>query len=270
LKETTLGTPRAHGRRPVMTVVPLLVAGCVMLTPVLLGGCASGNKLLNREMRVPFSAEQREALSGAKTIPYRLQRGDVVSVLFQYEKDLNQFDVLVLPDGSATFVGLDRVLVAGKTVAEVDSLLTAGYAQQYRDPDLSIVVERITGRPVYVMGEVRNPGLYDVAVEGLGVLGAIAMAGGFQPNAAQGEVVQIRVSPDGYLCRELNLKSMRDTKKVDAQVFDLQPYDIIYVTRDWIGDFAAFSRDVVGSFLQYTQFLLNARYINDPSAIWRR
>jgi polysaccharide export outer membrane protein len=237
---------------------------------MLLGGCASGGKIVSREVRRPFTAQQRTFLSTARSAEQRLQRGDRLSVIFEFRRELDQYRILVLPDGSASFIGLDRIVVAGKTVSELDSLLTAGYAQQYRDPDLSVVVEEVAGLPVYVLGEVRSPGLYDVSNQGFGVLNALSLAGGYQPRAKRGPVLQIRISPEGYICRELNLNPLLKGKQVDLEMFDLEPYDIIYIPTSWQTNFAAFTHDVVGSLIQMTTLILNSRYIDDPSAIWRR
>ena len=223
-----------------------------------------------RETAVAFSPAQKEVLATMESAPYRVQRGDSFSLHFIYHERLNQYDILVLPDGTANFVGLDQVAVAGLSVTELDSVLTVRYGQQYRDPDLSVVVKSIAGRQVFVMGEVRVPGMYDIPPRGIGVLGAIALAGGFTDHAGAGSVVQVRVTPNGYVSRELDLSSLQDQNGFDVALLDLQAYDILVVPRSWVGDLAVFTEGVVSSLLSYTRLALDVRMIEDPGSVWRR
>lgn len=252
------------GRLVSVGIAAALVAG-------LMCGCAStGGPAVRREMLVPFGPEEQDLLARIQSDPYLIQRGDELGVFFMHSEVLNQSRILVLPDGSASFVGVDRIEVAGKPLAWVDSLLTARYAEKMLDPDLSVVVEKSAGLVVYVLGSVESPGAYDLPPQGLGVLSAIALAGGFLNDANKGAIALIRVSPQGYLCREIDLASVKDGRRFDAAVIDLQPYDIIWVSRTAIGDFVAFSKDVIGSLKNYSSVLFDIRAIENPDKYYRR
>ncbi len=95
---------------------------------------------------------------------------------------------MVLHDGAINLVGVDRIEVAGLTMTEADSLVTRAYAKDYLEPNLSIIIKETQGRRVYVMGEVRNPGMHQLPVGGIDILGAITVAGGFSDDAAKAEV----------------------------------------------------------------------------------
>ncbi len=260
----TTGSSRARGLHGA-----LALAAAVVLAAAL-GGCASSRGLVvKREVNLPFNEEQRNSLLTTTAMPYRIQRGDLMSVRFLHTEAYKQPEVLVLPDGSSNFVGLDRVPVAGLTVDHLDSLLTARYGQIILDPDLSVVIMKSVGRQVYVLGEVKTPGLFNLPTDGMGILGAVAMAGGFSDAAAKGSVVLLRVTPEGYVCREIDLSDLGSGRSIDAAFFDVIPYDVVYVPRSKIGDFALFSRDIATSLLSYTRFVLDMKALSNPSYLVR-
>jgi polysaccharide export outer membrane protein len=175
----------------------------------------------------------------------------------------------VLPDGTATFLALERYRVAGMTVTELDSLLTRGYAKRFREPLIDVYVREFGARQVYVLGEVRNPGAFAYDGPGFNVVSAIAAAGGYERYAQEGSVAVIRIDDDGYRCREIDLASITHGEGFDPAVLDLRPYDIIYVSRSAIGDFAVFSSNLMDGLLKYTDFATDIRYLTDED-IYRR
>lgn len=246
---------------------------CLWLLPALLAfgsGCAgSSRQVVRNELLLPFTSEQLEAIDKAEAAPYLLQRGDLFSVETMIDEELRQLNVLVLPDGTATLVHLGNMPVAGLSLAQLEDMLNAAYSRDFRDVHLNVVLQKVAGRQVYVLGEVQNPGLYDVGPQGLGIMGAIAQAGGFTEWSGQASVVLLRLTPAGYLSREFDITALRKGRTFDAAVLDLQPYDVIYVNRSKIGDFAAFSKNVMGSLVQYSRFVLDVRGLEDPE-LYRR
>jgi len=237
----------------------------------LLAGCggSSSEIMIRREFRVDFTPEQQRDLFAQESTAYRIRQGDVLAVRDLYHEEINQEDIRVLPDGTATFLALERYRVAGMTVGELDSLLTAGYAQRFRDPLIDVYVREHGARQIYVLGEVTRPGAYDYEGSGFNVLSAIAAAGGYDDYAQAGSVAIIRIDNDGYRCREIDLRSITHGQGFDPTVLDLRPYDIIYVSRSAIGDFAVFSSNLMDGLLKYTDFATDIRYLTDED-IYRR
>lgn len=245
--------------------VPARVA-LAMLTAcafAILAGCAgSHGSVVVRESMVEFTDTDREKIASSEAAPYLLQPGDIFSLQSLVDAELTQHNILVLPDGSAGFVGLGSFKVAGRAIAEVEAQVSDAYSRKFRDVDLSLVVHQTTGRKVYVLGEVKNPGLYDIPAGG--VIGAVTRAGGFSEWSDQGSVVLMRMTPAGYMCREIDVQGLRDGATFDAAALDLQPFDIIWVSRSRIGDFAAFTKNVVTSLTQYSRLILDVMQIDDP------
>lgn len=219
-----------------------LAATCVAMS---LAGCGGGKALGLRTEFVPFTQEQRTELESNRSRAYRIQEGDVLKIQFAYEKPLDQEGVIVLPDGAVTLVGIDTVRLAGLTIVEADSVLTAAYSKEYREPALSVMVQNTLGRRVYVMGEVTDPGIYTVPAGGMDVMSAIVVASGFTDDAAPDGTVIVRVTPTGYQFQEVDLGSFAKGKFAAAAIVPLQPYDIVYVPRSRSGDFAYFTRSVL-------------------------
>ena len=102
--------------------------------------------------------------------------GDTVRVTFPYKPEWNQ-EARVRPDGTASFLLLDSLTVAGMTAAELDDRLSKLYKDKTtsQSDGLELTVDVPTGggagatagpadgRSVYVVGEVTRPGAVSVA-----------------------------------------------------------------------------------------------------------
>jgi polysaccharide export outer membrane protein len=174
------------------------------------------------------------------------------SVDFKYEDEMDQRHIKVLPDGHFSMAGLEDMQAEGMTVVELDSAITAHFGLDYRDPELSIIVEQIAAYQAYVLGEVKMPGLVQLPPAGAGVIQAVAMAGGFNEDASPSETVVLRVTPQGFLYRRCDLSHIEKHGFLSPDFLDLQPFDGVYVPKNAIGDLAQFTRQVIGSTLSFT------------------
>ena len=245
-----------------------LLLGLAALVP--LAGCAGTSSPVSREQFVAYSAQQKADLAKAEAAPYCLQRGDIIGLDFLYQDELDQERILVLPDGSVQLAGVDRVVAAGRTIAQLDSTLTELYAKNYLNPELSIVVREIAQRQVYVLGEVEKPGLVEVPPGGIDLVSAITVAGGFTQHAKKSAAVLVRTTPEGYLCQEVNLDSFHHANAGPLALVHLQSYDVVYVPRSRIGDFAYFTSTVLRGLLDMTGVALNASIVVNPDYLRRR
>ncbi|MBK8167124.1 MAG: polysaccharide export protein [bacterium] len=225
-------------------------------------GCG-GPAFVMRSEFIDFTPEQRIEMQSRNHTAYRIQEGDILAIRFAYEKNLNQDGVIVLPDGSVNLIGVDRIPVAGLTVSEADSLLTRSYAREYREPDLSILFQETTGRRVYVLGEVRNPGMYRLPMGGTDIMSAISLAAGFSENAARDGTLVMRMSDSGYQIREVNLDQFGTTQFGNIAAVQLQSYDIVYVPRSRAGDLAYFAKSVLSSIGYATRIVYDLKFIGD-------
>ncbi len=93
------------------------------------------------------------------------------------------------------------------TLGQLNELLNQEYGKEFRDPKVTVAVRALGASDVYVLGEVRNPGAYPIPEYGFTAMAAVAKAGGFAPGADKGSVVLVRVTAQGYMCRELDLSN---------------------------------------------------------------
>ena len=114
-----------------------------------------------------------------------LTHGDRVRVIVFGEEELSgEFEldatgVFAMPlVGAVNALGMDARALEDK----VAGILRDGYL---RDPRVSI--EIVSLRPIYVLGEVNNPGSYPYRA-GLSILNAAAMAGGFTYRAEEDDI----------------------------------------------------------------------------------
>lgn len=112
--------------------------------------------------------------------PYRLDSGDRLRItVFDQPGLTNTYSVD--QSGYIAFPLIGSVPARGRTLQELEIAIATQLRKGYlRDPDVSVEVDRY--RPIYVMGEVGQPGQYSYA-PGMTVQSAVAAAGGFSPRA---------------------------------------------------------------------------------------
>jgi len=231
----------------------LPVRGLCLTFVVLLTGCSSAPFPVHTET-LPYNEEQLLARQMARDARYRLRVGDRFKVAFKYETDLDQDNLVVLPDGYISLGGAGNLRAAGLTIEQLSDSLVEEFGHDYRNPDLTVVVQEIAEPEVYVMGEVENPGLYKMAAGGAGVLQSISMAGGFTKEARKSETVLLRAGDDGFMVRSFDLSNVQHLGLMDMTYLDIQAYDIVYVPRSSLGDFSYLSQAIFGSALHVTRF----------------
>lgn len=125
-------------------------------------------------------AEQAPAAPAGDADSYTLGAGDKIRVtVFGHEDLSGEFEV----DGSGnvSLPLIRNVKAAGMTVRELEQEIAGRLSPDYlKNPSVS--VEVLNYRPFYIYGEVTKPGSYSY-VNGMTVVNAVAMAGGFTYRA---------------------------------------------------------------------------------------
>ena len=126
-----------------------------------------------------------EAAAAADASSYKLGSGDKVRVtVFGHEDLSGEFEV----DGSGnvSLPLIRNVKAEGMTARELEQEIAGRLSPDYlKNPSVS--VEVLTYRPFYIYGEVTKPGSYSY-VNGMTVVNAVAMAGGFTYRARTSRV----------------------------------------------------------------------------------
>ncbi|MEZ4389356.1 MAG: polysaccharide biosynthesis/export family protein [Candidatus Krumholzibacteriia bacterium] len=234
-------------------IARMVMAGLALLVVAVTAGCGGSQPPVQSDL-VPFTPEQTRIVTQARNAEYRLRPGDRLAVDFKYEDELDSTQLLVLPDGRLSLPGgVDPVLARGLTVTQLDSTLTALYSDDYLRPELSVIVESLAELHVYVFGQVNNPGAVRLPHEAMGLLQAVAEAGGFKNGAAPKETAIMRVTDQGFLLRRIDLSHLERRGIPDFAALDLQPYDVIYVPQSTLGDLKYVSDSLLSSLLDVTR-----------------
>ena len=116
---------------------------------------------------------------------YSLGSGDMIKIYVYGEDDLT-IEVRLGTEGIISYPFLGEILVSGKTVRELEKIISDGLQGDYlKHPRVNISV--IEYRKFFIDGEVNNPGGYPFE-PGLTVQKAAALAGGFTERASKSNI----------------------------------------------------------------------------------
>jgi polysaccharide export outer membrane protein len=125
----------------------------------------------------------------------RTQAGDKIKVVV-YGEDKMSGDYEIDGNGMIHPPLIGAVRAAGMTKKEIENAL----AERLRSSQILlnpvVTVDVASSRPIYVMGEVEKPGEYTYR-NGLNVLSAVAVAGGFTYRASKSKVLVKRAGEKG-------------------------------------------------------------------------
>ncbi len=130
------------------------------------------------------SAQSASAPSDALQAAYKLGTGDKLHISVYGQTELNgEYNVDATGNVQLPLVG--EVPAAGLTVAEFQKALATKLSDGYFvNPNVSVDV--VNYRPFYIMGQVAKPGEYPY-VNGMSILTAVALAGGYTSRADESE-----------------------------------------------------------------------------------
>ena len=160
---------------------------------------------------------------------YLLHSGDQLTIDYTFTPEFNN-TATVHPDGFLTLKVGGDVQVAGKTLAEVKTLIEQSASSRLKDPQVTLTLTDFQHPYFVVAGEAYAPLKYELR-DTLTVLQGLMIAGGIKQTGKEKQVVVIRgansPSPEIHVL---------DLKKVQSQaIFEhdlpLQSGDIIYIPR---------------------------------------
>lgn len=164
---------------------------------------------------------------------YLLYPGDEIEVAMPTATELTR-QLKVGPDGRVSLPLLGHVMAADRTLSQLEADVSAGYASQLRRPEVEVTLRLAGPLKVWVDGEVRNPGVFDMPGD-IDAYQAVVMAGGVLPSAKAEQAALIRRGPG-------NVRMMRviDLRPRQGQLVALRRGDIIFIPRTTLGELAAF------------------------------
>jgi len=166
----------------------------------------------------------------SQTPSYPIGPGDVLQVaIYAGGEKQEDFSVNVSPAGTMASPLIGTVEVQGLTASEIAGKITHILGRDFFVNPQVLVSVKEYGRKIYVMGEVKKPGAYAIQ-EGLTVLNACILAGGFTEYASPRRVKLTRIENGNQKIIEVNLIKVQEGREADLV---LQTGDRVDVPQGW-------------------------------------
>jgi len=158
---------------------------------------------------------------------YLVQPADTLSIAVWKEPDLQGPAVLVRPDGTFSFPLVGQVDARGKSVTDLEQIITSRLKKYISDPVVTVSVAEIKGNKVYVIGQVAKPGEFIVNPR-VDVMQALSMAGGTTPFASLGNIIVLRRAGNTQTAIPFHYTDVAKGRDLQQNI-DLQSGDIVVV-----------------------------------------
>jgi polysaccharide export outer membrane protein len=159
--------------------------------------------------------------------PYRLNAGDVLDIAVWKEESM-QRQVLILPDGTISFPLAGHLTAAGRTAAEVQEEFVKRIKTYIPEPVVTVSVASVGGNAIYVIGQVKQPGRFNVASQ-IDVMQALSLAGGLTPFGDEdGIKILRREGNNKQTAMAFDYSAIKRGKKLEANIL-LRPGDVVVV-----------------------------------------
>ena len=151
--------------------------------------------------------------------------GDVFDIRVYDENQLSG-TYRVSAEGAINFPLIGQVEVSGLTPSAASKSIEAKLSQGYlRSPQVSIFVKEYNSKKVSVLGQVTKPGTFTYT-DGMTVIEAVVLAGGFTPIAAKNDTVVTRMEKGNKLRLNVAVEAISEGKERNLCI---RPGDIVFV-----------------------------------------
>lgn len=231
-----------------MKKVIAIITFCVLLiSSVGLGEAATDKKIIVEKDNSGIFKQ----MSKMRDESYKLHKYDVlkIDVVGFIEQGWMQ-GIGIGPDGKINLPYMSQIKLAGLTVAEAEKIIEEKAKEYYKIPEMSLGVSSYGPRQIYVVGEVRNNGMYSLPIDNMNIFSAISSAGGITNRGRPKHIAVIRVVAGETYMTEVNLDAF--VKKQDSsQNIQLEDGDMIYVPQS---NKIIFSEDIMPYINSYLIF----------------
>jgi polysaccharide export outer membrane protein len=174
-----------------------------------------------------YAQEPRSVLQPGGGEEYRLGPGDALAIeVFEVEELSGPASVDA--QGRIRLPLIGDVEAAGRTAPELETLLERRYGEGLlEDPQIKVSVEDFRSQPVSIVGEVAEPGVYQLQGRRR-LLEVLAMAGGFTESV--GETITITPA-NGEPDVSVSVKNLLTLEPGEADNPWIRPHDVLRVSR---------------------------------------
>ena len=176
-------------------------------------------------------------------------------------QSMNKKGILVNTAGYVTLPLIGKIKIAGLSQSQAADRITAQYKKYLNTPTVYL---EVLNKRIFVLGEVKKPGVVDLDKEKMTLFEAIAHAGDLTDAAVRHEIMILSNSPTrGMQMRKVDLTNF-DTMNYASLM--LRPNDIVYVKpNDWKA-FKVASDDYTAPFVTIAKIaapFVTLKYLSD-------
>ena len=122
---------------------------------------------------------------------YVIGSEDVLEILVWRNEMLSRPRIVVRPDGKISLPLIGEIPAAGFTALQLKEEIEKRLKEYQELPTVTVIVSEINSYYIYILGEVRSPGRYQLK-SNISVLQAVTLAGGFTNWASPNSMVVLR------------------------------------------------------------------------------
>lgn len=173
------------------------------------------------------------APAASQALAHTLTTNDKLNIVVSGEKELGNVS-RVNSKGTVNLTWVGEVRVAGLTVKDAQKAIEDAYrdGRFLRNPQVIINVEDYAPREVFINGEVKSPGKYQLPIEQVMTIDELVLkAGGFTDSAKGSSVRITRKLPDGQttVLGPVDVEGIIKGRKGVTTPLELQPGDTVQV-----------------------------------------
>lgn len=121
---------------------------------------------------------------------YNIGPGDTLEISVWRDESLSR-EVIVPPDGVLSFPLIGDINVNGMNVSDLRNLVRKKLSDYVPDATVTVILKAFSSLRAYVIGKVRNPGMYPITLD-TNVMQILSMAGGLNPYASEDSIHILR------------------------------------------------------------------------------
>jgi len=172
-----------------------------------------------------LSAE--EAGRAVSADEYVIGSEDALEVMVWRNEILSRPRVVVRPDGKISLPLVGDIHAAGLTARQLKDDIEKRLKEYEELPNVTVIVSEINSYYIYILGEVRSPGRYQLK-SNISVLQAVSLAGGFTNWASPNSMVVLRRNGEKEEKIKVRYKKIISGSKPEDNVV-LRPGDTIII-----------------------------------------
>lgn len=157
---------------------------------------------------------------------YYVGPGDLLEISVWRDETLSR-ELIVPPDGILSFPLIGDVNVASMSVAEIRMAIKKKLAEYVPDASVTVMLKQTNSLNVYVIGQVKNPGVFPITME-TRVMHLLSMAKGLTPFAAERDIHILRNKNNKIVKIPFDYKDVLKGNNLEQDIL-LQRGDIVVV-----------------------------------------